>query len=114
MFLIGRRPARPSAGLGFEAPAPAVEVDEGGRDVFAARIGILLGGAIVARLGNGLTSFNGAATKLSSYTDEVRAAGSISVDDMEAFGAIGLARGVLKVKGMGTVGTIRAVPDVVV
>jgi len=58
-FLLGRRPATPSAGFGLEPPAPAVDVDKGGRDVLAARTGILLGGAIVALLGSGLTSFDG-------------------------------------------------------
>jgi hypothetical protein len=55
--LTGRRFARPSAGFGLDDPAPAVEVDKGGRDVLADRTGIMLGGGMIARFGRGLTSF---------------------------------------------------------
>jgi hypothetical protein len=65
--LTGRRFARPSEGFGLDDPAPAVEVDKGGSDVFADRTGIMLGGGMTARFGRGLTSFGTSASPITSW-----------------------------------------------
>ena len=46
-----------------------IEADRGGKDVLVARTGILLGGAMTARLGNGLTSFDDSSVAISSTVD---------------------------------------------
>jgi hypothetical protein len=97
-------------------PAPAVEVDRGGRDGFPDRTGIMLGGGMTARFGRGLTSFD-ISVSLTTFCDdepivtgmEASLSACASSDDV----AVVFALGVLKLNGMGTVGIMRAVPGVV-
>ena len=113
--LTGRRFARPSAGFGLDVPAPAVEEDKGGRDVLADRTGIMLGGGITARFGRGLTSFGTSEPPIASWDDTTATgfiASLVTGFDSDVV-ASGFARGVLKLNGMGTVGTMRPTPGVV-
>ena len=90
-------------------------MDNGGSDVFVDRTGIMLGGGMTARFGNGLTSFDTSVLIIASC-DVVATApllesmGSRVDSDIAADG---FARGVLKLNGIGTVGIVRPTPGVV-
>jgi hypothetical protein len=105
--LAGRRSAIPSEGFGLELPAAGAV--GGGSKVLAARTGILLGGAILDRLGRGLTSFF-TFPAWPPCTESVLIAegpgGSIARDAADSCVTATFDRGVVKLKGMGTVGVI--------
>ena len=106
--LAGRRSAIPSEGFGLEAPAPAVaETARGGRDDFAARTGILLGGAILALFGSGLTSFAVLSAEPPCAVAFAKVDVSVGTRNVESWVAVTFERGVVKLNGMGTVGVMR-------
>ena len=108
MRLAGRRSAIPSEGFGLEAPAPAVAgAVRGGRDGFAARTGILLGGAILARFGSGLTSFAMLSAEVPCAVVLVEVEESVGTGIVESWVAVTFERGVVKLNGIGIVGVMR-------